>query len=158
MAPRDVPDSSNIISTKRRPKKPRAPDEVVSLAPPARPLAPQVQLVDSGPPDSMVGAIQSPSPPVVPSPSPIFLSNPTIRQPSPLPTLIISPPASLDRGGEQHVLTEIPSAADSIVRVASPTSSRGGTTRLPVQVSEREPTVANKSGAVPICQSVCLHN
>lgn len=146
MAPRDVPDSSNILHTKRLPRKPRAPDEVVSLAPLASSLAPQQ--------DSVVQAVQSPPPPILLSPSTIIPLNSSFPRPSSLPPTIISAQPIADRGGEGGVLTGAPSPADSMPALASPTSSQREITPLPVQISQREPATANEPGTVPFSRFI----
>ncbi|KZP07548.1 hypothetical protein FIBSPDRAFT_965554 [Athelia psychrophila] len=142
MAPRDVPDSSKIVSTKRRPKKPRAPDEFVSLAPPTRSTAPQPEIFASAP---IVQTIQSPPSPTPLSPATIRQPTLSFPQPSSLPPLTISPLVILDRGGENGTLTRVPSPTDSMPALASPTSSQQEATPLPLQVCEREPSTANES-------------
>lgn len=63
MAPRDVPDSSNIIYGKRLHKTPRAPDEVVSFAQHARSTTPQSEGLAPASLNSVGQTIQTMPPP-----------------------------------------------------------------------------------------------
>lgn len=187
MAPRDVPDSSNIISGKRAHKTPRAPDEVVSFAQHARSTTPQPGSLTSAPPESVEQAVRrTPSPEISPQAAAVWphLASPQhathhsviadVGQESSLvgsyfpphtSFLLALPQPSTPRpvivnAGQEGPLIRFNYSTDmeAMPALESPTSSQGGSAPAPVVISERETIIANEEGTVNIGSILALKN